>query len=102
MKTIKSVEKITLQVCNKELLNGKYVSLMKVASKLRDYEKEKNLGYKSLRTKFYNSCMCNKYNIVEFAEIRFLDVENPMKVDKASLILEFVHKDKEIKNESNV
>lgn len=102
MKTIKSVESITLKVCDRELLFGKYVSLLVVASKLRDYEETNNLGYKSLRTRFYNSCSCRKYNIEEFAEIKFLDITNPMKAEKASLVLKFTKTDKEVKNENNV
>lgn len=102
MRVVKNTEKIVLKVSNTELLQDKYLSLTKLSSKVRDFEIKQNVGYKSFRTKLYNSITSDKYNISEIAGIRFIDTEKPMKKDNASLFLEFQKEDKEVQNENNV
>lgn len=88
MKTIQSVDNITVKVAKEELLEGKWLNFQLLSKKLGDMEKEGNLGYKSLRNKLYNSTACGKYNTKEIAGLKCIDIENPMKAT-ASLELTF-------------
>lgn len=88
MKTIQSVDNITVKVTKEELLEGKWLNFQLLSKKLGDMEKEGNLGYKSLRNKLYNSTACGKYNTKEIAGIKCIDTETPMKAT-ASLELTF-------------
>lgn len=89
MRTVKDVETIKVKVEDKNLIEGKYIPYNIVSKKLADVEKENNYGYKSLRNRLYNSYACNKYNVVEKAGIKCIDIEEPMKVKRASLVLTF-------------
>lgn len=88
MKTIQSVDTVTIKVTDNELINGKWISFQLVSKKLGDVEKSGNMGYKSLRNKLYNSSACGKYNTSEIAGFKCFDIENPMKAT-ASLVLKF-------------
>lgn len=88
MKTVQSVDNITIKVAKEELLEGKWLNFQLLSKKLGDMEKEGNLGYKSLRNKLYNSTACSKYNTKEIAGLKCIDIENPMKAT-ASLSLTF-------------
>lgn len=88
MKTVQSVYTVNLKVTNEELIEGKWLPYQAVSQKLRDYEVEHNLGYKSLRAKLYNSRTCNKYNIAEKYGLPCVNIEEPMK-GTASLQLTF-------------
>lgn len=89
MRTIKDVETITVKIEDKDLIEGKYIPYNIVSKKLADVEKENNYGYKSLRNRLYNSYACNKYNVIEKAGIKCIEIEEPMKAKKASLVLSF-------------
>lgn len=89
MRTVKDVETVKVKVEDKNLIEGKYIPYNIVSKKLADVEKENNYGYKSLRNRLYNSYACNKYNVVEKAGIKCIDIEEPMKVKRASLVLSF-------------
>lgn len=88
MRTITNTESIKLTIDKGSLLEGKYLPLTVLSSKLREIEKGNNLGYKQLRNRMYNSKNCNKYNMKEIAGITCIDVMNPMQ-GKASLDLTF-------------
>lgn len=88
MRTITNTESIKLTIDKGSLLEGKYLPLTVLSSKLREIEKGSNLGYKQLRNRMYNSKNCNKYNMKEIAGITCIDVTNPMQ-GKASLDLTF-------------
>lgn len=79
MRTVSSIEKAEIKVSKDELINGKWVSLNLVSQKLADLEKSNNMGYKSLRYKFYNSTNGNKYNVETVCGVKCMDAENPMK-----------------------
>ena len=83
MRTVKDVETIKVKVEDKNLIEGKYIPYNIVSKKLADVEKENNYGYKSLRNRLYNSYACNKYNVVEKAWIKCIDIEETMKVKRA-------------------
>ena len=88
MKTIQSVDKITIKVTDSELIAKKWLNYQLLSKKIGEIEQEKNLGYKSLRNKLYNSTACGKYNTAEMAGLKCIDIDNPMK-SSASLVLSF-------------
>lgn len=88
MKTIQSVDTITIKVTDSELIAGKWLNYQLLSKKIGEVEQEKNLGYKSLRNKLYNSTACKKYNTAEMAGLKCIDIDNPMK-SSASLVLSF-------------
>jgi hypothetical protein len=89
MKTIQSIENITIKVTKGELLEGKYITFPALSAKLRDYEIEHSMGYKQLRNRLYNSRACGKYNTKSIAGMVCFDTEEPMKIKEASLVLSF-------------
>lgn len=89
MKTVQSVDKITIKVNDSDLIEGKWLNYLVLSKKLADIEKSGNMGYKSLRNKLYNSLSCNKYNVEEKAGLKCINIEKPMKAT-ASLELSFV------------
>lgn len=88
MKTIQSVDTVTIKVTDNELIAEKWLNYQLLSKKIGEVEKEKNLGYKSLRNKLYNSTACGKYNTAEMAGLKCIDIDNPMK-SSASLVLKF-------------
>lgn len=88
MKTIQSTETVTIKVSNNELFEDKWLNYQLLSKKVNDIEKERNIGYKSLRTKLYNSMSGNKYNISEIAGLKCIDIDNPMR-STASLKIVF-------------
>ena len=88
MKTIQSVDTVTIKVTDNELIAKKWLNYQLLSKKIGEVEKEKNLGYKSLRNKLYNSTACGKYNTAEMAGLKCIDIDNPMK-SPASLVLKF-------------
>lgn len=88
MKTIQSVDTVTIKVTGNELIADKWLNYQLLSKKIGEVEKEKNLGYKSLRNKLYNSTACGKYNTAEMAGLKCIDIDNPMK-SSASLVLKF-------------
>lgn len=88
MKTIQSVDTVTIKVMDNELIADKWLNYQLLSKKIGEVEKEKNLGYKSLRNKLYNSTACGKYNTAEMAGLKCIDIDNPMK-SSASLVLKF-------------
>ena len=88
MKTVQSVENVTITVTKDELLNDKWLSFQLLSKKLGEIEQQKKMAYKHLRNRFYNSRACNKYNMETIAGILYIDTENPMKAE-ASLVLSF-------------
>lgn len=89
MKPVLSTCEVTIKVKDSELIEGKWLNFQLLSKKLLDMEKEKNLAYKQLRNRMYNSMNCNKYNTEEKAGLKCVDVDNPMK-STASLKLSFV------------
>lgn len=88
MKTVQTIDKVTLQVTDNELIEGKWINYQLLSKKLGDVEKSKGMAYKALRNKLYNSINCNKYNMKEIAGLKCFDIENPIK-GTASLVLSF-------------
>lgn len=88
MKTIQSVDTVTIKVTDSELIAKKWLNYQLLSKKIGEVEKEKNLGYKSLRNKLYNSTACGKYNTAEMAGLKCIDIDSPMK-SSASLVLKF-------------
>ena len=88
MKTIQSVDTVTIKVTDNELIAKKWLNYQLLSKKIGEVEKEKNLGYKSLRNKLYNSTACGKYNTAEMAGLKCIDIDDPMK-SSASLVLKF-------------
>lgn len=88
MRTIQSVNNITVKVSKDELINGKWLAFQILSQKLAKMEEDHNMGYKSLRNKMYNSQACSKYNSEMVAGIKCIDTTNPMK-GVASLTLAF-------------
>jgi hypothetical protein len=95
MRTIANTEKVTLKVTDNELIEGKWLNYELLSRKLGEQEKERGMGYKSLRNKLYNSINCNKYNMRTIAGLQCIDVDEPMQDSvtgakvRASLELEF-------------
>ena len=84
MKYIQKAKELTVKIEKEMLFNsGKYVSKKYLASSIhaRDTKKE------GLRNMFYNGCSWNKYNMENFGGVDFIDVKNPMKAKRASLML---------------
>ena len=88
MKTITNTDTVTIKVMDNELIADKWLNYQLLSKKIGEVEKEKNLGYKSLRNKLYNSTACGKYNTAEMAGLKCIDIDNPMK-SSASLVLKF-------------
>ena len=89
MRTIQSVNNITVKVSKDELINGKWLAFQILSQKLAKMEEDNNMGYKSLRNKMYNSQSCSKYNTGIAAGLNCIDITNPMKQPIASLVLTF-------------
>lgn len=81
MKTFKSVENITLKVTKNELVNGKWLNLALLSSKLQDLENEGKYPNRYLRTKLYNTTASGKLNTEVVCGMKCVDVKNPMKVN---------------------
>lgn len=94
MKYVKEQTNLTVTL-DKGILhdNGRYVSKKYLASVIR----ESSTAGEELRNKFYNGCKWNKYNLVTIGGVDFIDVKNPMKQKRASLILTI-----KIREEKNV
>lgn len=88
MKTVQSIEVVTIQVDKAELLEGKWLNFQLLSKKLGDIEQKRGMEYKSLRNRFYNSRACKKYNMKDIAGLPCINVEEPMN-GKASLVLVF-------------
>lgn len=88
MKTVQNTDTVTLKVSKSELLDKKWLNFQLLSKKLAKLEEDKNLPYKGLRNKMYNSQACSKYVTSEIAGIKCIDVTNPMK-GTASLELKF-------------
>ena len=90
MRTIASTENITIKVTKNDLIDDKWIPYLCLSSKIKEIEETKDMLYKRLRVRLYNSYSSNKYNIETKAGIKCIDTKNPMKVDSASLVLSFV------------
>lgn len=88
MKTIMSVDTVTIRVNKSELFDNKWIPFTLVSKKLMEIEKKENDGIKNYRSKLHNSCACGKYNIGVIAGIKCINVDDPMAGD-ASLVLSF-------------
>ena len=88
MRVVKDTEEITLKVSKSMLLKNRWISVPVVCSLLKKEEESRNLGFKYLRMKFYNSLNSNKYNTQTYIGLLFIDIENPVNA-KASLQLKF-------------
>ena len=88
MKTVSEVCKITLEVKDSELIEKKWLNFRLLSKKVGQLENDRNLSYKSLRNKLYNSMNCHKYNMEEKVGLKCIDITNPMKAT-ASLELSF-------------
>ena len=88
MKTIQSIETITLKVVPSELLEGKWLNFQLLSKKLGEIESKRRMAYKSLRNRFYNSRACGKYNMKDIAGLPCINVDEPM-TGNASLVLSF-------------
>lgn len=89
MRIIKETTEVTLKVRKSYLLHNKWICVQVISALLQDEEESKELGYKSLRNKFYNSVSSDKYNMERFIGLDFINVEEPMKA-MASLTLNFI------------
>jgi hypothetical protein len=89
MKTIASTVNLKLKVSSDELINKKWLCYTLLSKKVAEEEEKQGTGYKSFRTRLYNSCMCKKYNIETVAGIKCINVDKPMKSEPASLVIEF-------------
>lgn len=88
MRTIKNTDTVTIKVKKEELFEGKWLNFNLLSKKLADIEKNKEMSYKQLRNKFYNSKAGDKYNVKEIAGFTCINIDNPMK-HTASLALFF-------------
>lgn len=88
MKTVQSIDKVTVKVSKEELINGKWLAFQLLSKKLAKIEEDERMEYKRLRNKMYNSQACSKYNSETVAGMKCIDTENPMK-GTASLTLTF-------------
>lgn len=88
MKTVQSIDNVTIKVSKEELINNKWLTFQLLSKKLAEIEESKKMEYKKLRNKMYNSQACSKYNTQTVAGMKCIDVTNPMK-GTASLALTF-------------
>lgn len=88
MKVVRDTIKVKLKVKRSELFEGRYMYFKKVSALLRDKENSGNMQFKALRNRFYNSDLCQKYNVKEICGLKCIDTLEPMR-SKASLELEF-------------
>ena len=88
MRTIQDTETVKVTVSKNEVLNDRWISAILLSKKLGEIEKQKEMVYKHLRNRFYNSKAHNKYNTENIAGIDCIDIKNTMK-SKASLELSF-------------
>lgn len=89
MRTVVSTEEVEIKVTKNDLIEGRWIPYFCLSNKIKDIENEKDLLYKKLRVRLYNSCSGNKYNMETKAGMKCIDIEKPMKVENASLILSF-------------
>lgn len=88
MRTVQNVDTIIIKVSNDELIDGKWLSFSLLSKKVSEYEKQNNVGYKSLKNKLYNSCACGKYNVSTIYGLKCINVTETMK-GTASLLIKF-------------
>lgn len=88
MRTVANTETVKIKVTKDELLEKKWLNFILLSKKITQYETENNIKANSLRTRFYNSDFCEKYNTTELAGIKCIDADNPMKSQTASLVIE--------------
>lgn len=90
MRTITDVSKVNVTVRKEDLMDSTWLQIALLSKKLKQFEIDENVGYKSIRTKWYNSQTAGKYNIEEKWGIKCINVKEPMKAKtKASLELSF-------------
>lgn len=90
MRTVKDIETVEVKVSSSDLFEDKWLNTQLLSSKLGVIEQSGNMKYKSLRSKLYNNTAGKKYNIKEFAGMKFIDIEQPMvEGTVASLVLKF-------------
>lgn len=89
MKTVTNSYHVSVEVTKEDLINDKWLNFFLLSKKLEQIEDKNKEAYKALRSKFYNSWNCGKYNTCEIAGIKCINVEKPMEA-KASLDLEFI------------
>ena len=90
MRTIASTENITIKVTKNDLIDDKWIPYLCLSSKIKEIEETKDMLYKRLRVRLYNSYSSNKYNVETKAGIKCIDTKNPMKSNSASLVLSFI------------
>lgn len=88
MKTIQSVNTVTVRVAENEVINGKWLSFSLLSKKIGEIEKKSTGGYKNYRSMLHNSCAGNKYNVETVAGIKCINIDEPMK-GSACLVLKF-------------
>lgn len=89
MRTIKDAMKVEIALSEADVLSG-LVTVTTVAKKLKEMEKAENLQYKMLRSKFYNSLFAHKYQTKEIAGSKWIDIQEPMLTENASLVISFI------------
>lgn len=90
MRTVANTETIKIKITKNDLIEDKWIPYLCLSSKIKELENEKDMVYKRLRVRLYNSFSSNKYNIDTKAGIKCIDTKNPMKSNSASLVLYFV------------
>lgn len=95
MRTITNPVTVTVITYQDELIDGQWLNVKLLSDRLKHMEMSKGMGYKELRSKFYNSIHAEKYNITNTSYgFDCIDIINPMQ-EKASLELSFVVKERE-------
>lgn len=87
-------ERLTLDITNERLLDGRYISFASLAGMVRKYEESHSIPGKKLQVKLYNSLYGGKYPVMEMYGVRFVDTRTPVKSD-ASLVIDFIKGDRE-------
>ena len=87
-------ERLTLDITEERLRDGRYMSFASLAGMVRKYEESHSVPGKKLQIKLYNSLYGGKYPVMEMYGVRFVDTKTPVKPD-ASLVIEFYRGGKE-------
>lgn len=92
MRPVANTKNVTVEVTNDDVIEEKWLPFLTLTKKLSVLEKADKQPHKEYCKRFYNSNRCEKYNIRTVAGLKFIDVDEPMKEEVASLHISFVRR----------
>lgn len=89
MRTVKEEIKVKFTVTGEDLIDNRYIPYVLLSDMLKQKEINEKIPNEKLRMNLYNMHKGNKFNEKVIARMVCIDVKEPMKEGKSSLVLEF-------------